>query len=233
MLDTVPGVATPYGMVYETEEPIVDFFDGVHLPLFLDRDFVFGIRLSKEEANEFLALPADKGEIDKALKRLGAEKPDDYKIVFDFEEAETDNSIGEIVNSDDSPDVYDLNRLAQSISSMSDEDYSKLVAVTDYMQIRATVEGVKDLAKISEELDCFTFAPGVSDVYELGAWLIKESGKFEYDPDLEDYYNYRGFGADTMQYEHGYFVEKGYVGNAYGVRFDELLGHNSGMGGMA
>lgn len=232
MLKTVPGTVTPYGTVYETGDPVVDFFDGVHIPAFLDQDFVYSLYLQKDGAREYLMLPVEKGAIDKALKRLGANDPSECTIKYDMCGTESSDRIDDIVFSGENADIYDVNRFASTVKDMSKEDYAKLAAVTEYMQTRSKVDGVKDLAAISDQLDSFTFAPGVTDEYELGRWLIKESDRYSYDPDLDDYYNYAGFGSDTMNYEKGFFVEAGYVGNTYGVRFDELLGHNLGMGGM-
>lgn len=232
MLETVPGTVTPYGTVYETGDPVVDFFDGVHIPAFLDQDFVYSLYLQKDGAREYLMLPVEKGAVDKALKRLGANDPSECTIKYDMCGTESSDLIDDIVFSDENADIYDVNRFASNAKDMCKEDYAKLAAVTEYMQTRSKVEGIKDLVEISEQLDSFTFAPGVTDEYELGRWLIKESDRYSYDPDLDDYYNYAGFGSDTMNYEKGFFVEAGYVGNTYGVRFDELLGHNSGMGGM-
>lgn len=232
MLKTVPGTVTPYGTVYETGDPVVDFFDGVHIPAFLDQDFVYSLYLQKDGAREYLMLPVEKGAIDKALKRLGANNPSECTIKYDMCGTESSDRIDDIVFSGENADIYDVNRFASNVKDMSKEDYAKLAAVTEYMQTRSKVDGVKDLAAISDQLDSFTFAPGVTDEYEFGKWLIQESDRYSYDPDLDDYYNYSGFGSDTMNYEKGFFVEAGYVGNTYGVRFDELLGHNLGMGGM-
>lgn len=232
MLDTVPGTATPYGTVYETGDPVVDFFDGVHIPAFIDQDFVYSLYLQKDGAKEYLMLPVARGAVDKALKRLGASDPHECTIKYDMCDSNSSERLDDIVFSDENADIYDVNRMCRSISKMSKEEYVKFAAVAEYMQTRSKVDGVKDLAAISEQLDSFTFAPGVTDEYELGRWLIQESDRYSYDPDLDDYYNYAGFGSDTKYYEIGFFVEAGYVGNTYGVRFDELLGHNSGMGGM-
>lgn len=80
---------------------------------------------------------------------------------------------------------------------------------------------------------CNQFGPGCDDEYDYGHYLIEDSGRYDYDENLADYYDYAGLGADTARMEHGLFICGDYVGIAEDSELNELLGLNGqGMGGM-
>lgn len=40
---------------------------------------------------------------------------------------------------------------------------------------------------------------------------IQESGRFEYDPNLDEFYDYEGYGLRHMEQESGMFTDRGYI----------------------
>ena len=53
--------------------------------------------------------------------------------------------------------------------------------------------------------------------------MIKESGHFEYDANLEGFYDYRRYGEEHVRAECGQFNECGYVAYHGTLTLDELM----------
>ena len=95
---------------------------------------------------------------------------------------------------------------------------------------------------MAENLDQFEFIPGVKNAREYGEYMIRESEHFEYDPNLEPYYDYEKYGADHTAWHGGSFNEFGYVAYLGTLSLDELMMEDPAeaeqaegmqMGGMA
>ena len=65
------------------------------------------------------------------------------------------------------------------------------------------------------------------------SYLIAESGDYNYDADLDNYYNYEAFGEDYLGEQAGRFTEHGYVGiNDWETVQHYLSSDAMEMGGM-
>ena len=64
--------------------------------------------------------------------------------------------------------------------------------------------------QLAENLDQFDFIPGIHTPEEYGRHMIRESGHFEYDENLEGFYDYRRYGEQHIRQEGGRFNECGY-----------------------
>ena len=129
--------------------------------------------------------------------------------------------------------IFDLNRLSAALILMSEDDENKFYRALDFVQHRMNIDTVGMLADIAQHNSDFVFGPGCDDEYDYGHYLIEDSGRYDYDENLADYYDYAGLGADTARMEHGLFICGDYVGIAEDSELNELLGLNGqGMGGM-
>lgn len=80
-----------------------------------------------------------------------------------------------------------------------------------------------EMENLVQQLDLFDFIPGISTPEEYGRHMIRESGHFAYDENLEDYYNFERYGADRIKQEHGKFCDNGYISYHGFVSMEELL----------
>ena len=80
-----------------------------------------------------------------------------------------------------------------------------------------------NIRQLAENLDQFDFAPNVHTPEELGKYMIQQSGHYEYDESLEDFYNYGDYGVKRMLQEDGVFVDRGYVSYHGTLTLDELM----------
>ena len=73
---------------------------------------------------------------------------------------------------------------------------------------------------------------------DYGRYMIVDSGHFEYDPNLDEYYDFEKYGREHIAQEEGQFNEYGYVSYHGILSIDELMMEepnpdmNMEMGGM-
>lgn len=227
------GYDTPYGKAFINESPEQTFFDGKHIPAYYDKpNMVFGVFLQANGAEEFLQLPEPNSAITKAMKRLGVSDASECTIQCDYINSVTDSLTTYLDNCADR-NIFDLNRLSAALILMSEDDENKFYRALDFVQHRMNIDTVEMLADIAQHNSDFVFGPGCDDEYDYGHYLIEDSGRYDYDENLADYYDYAGLGADTARMEHGLFICGDYVGIAEDSELNELLGLNGqGMGGM-
>ena len=65
--------------------------------------------------------------------------------------------------------------------------------------------------RFAESLDLFDFAPGAHTPQEYGKYTIQQSGHFDYDENLDAFYDYEKYGLQRMGEEDGMFTDRGYI----------------------
>ena len=87
------------------------------------------------------------------------------------------------------------------------DDMEKLGAVVMLAKPKSAAQ-IKNLA---ENLDLFDFAPGAHTPEEYGKYMIQQSGRFDYDENLDAFYDYEKYGTERMNAEDGMFTDRGYI----------------------
>ncbi len=116
----------------------------------------------------------------KAFARLGAPTPDDVELSWEdicIENEKWTERFKEIAAEEG---VYELNRLAVTVNS-ADMDLEKLWAVAEY----GKAEDAKQLSRLAENLDCFTFIMGASNYEEVGIYVTENNEDFSVNPSVE------------------------------------------------
>lgn len=116
-------------------------------------------------------------------------------------------------------DLPSLNRLCKAIEPLNKADTEKLNAVV----LLADTSGIAPLCQLAENLDQFDFVPGVQTPEEYGRYLIQQSGHFDYDANLDGFYNYCLYGEQRVREEGGQFNECGYVAYRGTMPLAELM----------
>ena len=99
-------------------------------------------------------------------------------------------------------DLPDLNRLCQAIEQMSKADREKLGALVQLTESPS----IKEVCRLAENLDQFGLIPGVFTPEEYGKYMIRESGHFAYDENLEEFYDFRSYGEKCMSEKETYDI---------------------------
>ena len=105
------------------------------------------------------------------------------------------------------------------MGKLSMDDRKKLGAVV----VMAEPEYAMQIRHLAENLDQFEFAPGVHTPTEYGKYMIQESGHFEYDPNLDEFYDYERYGLQRMEQQSGMFTDRGYISYHGTMSLEELM----------
>ena len=128
--------------------------------------------------------------------------------------------------------LSDLNELAAATDGLSKADMEKLGAVVMLAKPKSAAQ-IKNLA---ESLDLFDLAPGAHTPQEYGKYMIQQSGRFEYDENLDAFYDYEKYGTERMNEEDGMFTDRGYIAYKGYTSMEEMMNGSQSshmeMGGM-
>ncbi len=234
LIDSGAGVVTPYGVVYDNGMELEPLYFGGTFPSYLYDAHPMVLEASPlsglEDARNitFLNLPMTDKQLERALTRGGIEDMDQVYFNIDSIWVEKLDSVPDL----EQESLTALNEMCRAIAFHQHNDLLKLSAAITLAQPQSASQ-VKYLA---ENLDLFDFIPKVKTLEEYGRYMIRESGHFEYDDDLEGFYDYEGYARQRMSQEQGRFVEEGYISYQGAMRLEELMASSPEqgfqMGGM-
>ena len=217
-----PGYVTRYGVVYDNGMKLEQAYDRKHLPpIWIPENSILELKIRATDEDdpkkqEWVQLPTSQIKLERTMLRVGIAScgemqmlvsdsrfPDEVNCAVDFERES----------------LFELNRLCQICSSFKEQELVKLGAVCQMVK-PACAANIRQLA---ENLDQFDFAPNAHTPEELGRYMIQRSGHYEYDENLEDFYNYGDYGVKRMLQEDGVFVDRGYVSYHGTLPLEELM----------
>ena len=210
LIESGSGTVTPYGVVYDNGMKLEPVYDGRLFPCYYYEPNAITVAVtSKAEPEDtehitWLYLPMIQEEIDRALLRRGITDPADVRLRL--EDSQLPNEVDVLLDME-RENLSDLNALAQAADAIPSDDMKKLGAVVMLTEPKSAVQ-IKNLA---ESLDLFDFAPGAHTPQDYGKYMIRQSGHFEYDENLDAFYDYEKYGTERMNAEDGMFTDRGYV----------------------
>ena len=222
LIDSSAGKVTPYGVVYDNGMRLEQLYDGKHLPDYhYEPDLLTVALTSMQEPKNtenvtWLYLPAAKGQIERAMLRSGIQDPEE--MCFRFEGSSFPVEIDAALDFRQES-IYELNDLALAVSRLYMEAQKKLGVVVEM----AEPESASQIRRLAENLDQFEFVPEVRTPAEYGRYMIQESGHFEYDENLKDFYDYEKYGLQRMEQQPGMFADRGYVSYHGTMSLEELM----------
>ena len=235
LIESGSGTITPYGVVYDNGMKLEQVYDGRFFPCYYYEPNVITVAVtSKAEPEDtehitWLYLPMVQEEIDRALLRGGITDPADVRLRL--EDSQLPNEVDVLLDMEYET-LSDLNELAEATDGLSKADMEKLGAVVMLAEPKSAAQ-IKNLA---ESLDLFDFAPGAHSPAEYGKYMIQKSGRFDYDENLDAFYDYERYGTERMNEEDGMFTDRGYIAYKGFFRLEEVMSGSQSshmaMGGM-
>ena len=222
LIENGNGAVTPYGVVYDNGMKLEQVYDGRYFPCYYYEPNAITVAVtakSEPEDTEHIAwlfLPMVQEEIDRALRRTGITDPADIRLRL--ENTELPNEVDVLLDME-RENLADFNALAQAADALSTDNLKKLGAVVTMARPR-TAEQIKNLV---ENLDLFDFAPGAHTPAEYGKYMIQQSGRFEYDENLDEFYDYEKYGLQRMGEEDGMFTDRGYIAYKGDISLAEIM----------
>ena len=236
LIESGSGTITPYGVVYDNGMKLEPVYDGRFFPCYYYEPNAITVAVtSKAEPEDtkhitWLYLPMVQEEIDRALLRGGITDPSEIRL--SLEDSWLPHEVLDLLDMDH-VDISELNALVQALDEFSDMSIRKYAAAA-VMARPHTTEQAKHLV---ENLDLFDFAPSASTPEEYGKYMIQQSGRFEYDENLDAFYDYEKYGTERMNVEDGMFTDRGYIAYKGYTSMEEVMeGRHSNhmeMGGLS
>ena len=229
LIESGSGTITPYGVVYDNGMKLEQVYDGRVFPCYYYEPNVITVAVTAKSEPEdtehitWLFLPMVQEEIDRALLRGGITDSADVRLRLEVD----------VLLDMKYENLSDLNELAGATDGLSKADMEKLGAVVTLAEPKSAAQ-IKNLA---ESLDLFDFAPGTHTPEDYGKYMIRQSGRFEYDENLDAFYDYEKYGTERMNEEDGVFTDRGYIAYKGYTSMEEVMngGQSSHMvmGGLS
>ena len=229
------GTVTPYGVVYDNGMKLEQAYDGQFFPCYYyePRATMVAVTYKSEPEDTahitWLYLPMAQEEIDRALQRAGITEPADARLRL--EHSQLPDEVNVLLDME-YESLANLNALTQATNDFSMDDIKKLGAAVTLAKPQ-NAEQVKNLV---ENLDLFDFAPGAHSPAEYGKYMIQQSGQYEFDENLDEFYDYEGYALQRMDEENGMFSDRGYIAYKGYWDIEKIMNGSQGnsmeMGGM-
>ena len=216
------GTVTPYGVVYDNEMQLSQAYQGRNFPAYLYEDSLMAITLTPVHMDAddgevlWLYLPTSELQIERMLCRDGMESED-----FARSEIQMNNLPPAIQTACvlERESIFDLNAMCAVISKLTQADRLKLDAATSF----AKPESAAEIRRLVENLELFDFIPNVYTPEEYGRYMIQDSGRFDYDSNLDEFYDYGKYGRQCLEKNQGMFTEQGYISYHGTLSLEELM----------
>ena len=201
------GTVTPYGVVYDNGMQMLHLYQGGAFPDYDYNSAVLGVKMTSryepEREEAYFQLPMPARRVERFLQRAGL-IPDDSCLedAYDI----LPSAVADAIRMEEES-LESLNEMAEAISRLDRKELPKLAAAV----LLARAEGAGQIKALAENLADFDFVPDVKTPEEYGRYMIRESGRFEYDGELHEFYNYQKYGEQRIRREEGSFNAYGYI----------------------
>ena len=227
LIDGGNGTVTPYGVVYSDGIRLEQVYDGRFFPYCPYGPNVIAIALSSKSEPEdaehiaWLFLPMAQEEIDRAIQRVGIKDPAEIRLRL--KESRLPDEVNALLDMEPE-NLTELNTLAQMMAGRPGADINKLGAAVKMAQPQT----VKQINNLAASLELFDFVPDIDTPTEYGKYVIRQSGHFKYDENLDDFYDYEKYGLQRMNDESGMLTKYGYIVYNGGIDLEKVMAGSQG-----
>ena len=235
LIENGGGTITPYGVVYDNGMKLEQIYDGRFFPCYYYEPratMVAATPKSEPENTEhitWLYLPMAQEEIDRVLQRSGIANSADARLRL--EHSQLPDEVNVLLDMEHES-LADLNALAQATGTLSTDNIKKLGAAVTL----AKPQNAEQAKNLVENLDLFDFAPDAHSPAEYGKYMIQQSGHYEFDENLDEFYDYKSHAQQRLNDEDGMFTDRGYIAYKGYFSLEEIMEGGQGgsmeMGGM-
>ncbi len=168
------------------------------------------------ESGTWLLFPMEDCCFERAMLRAGINTVEDlrWKVVSSELPSKLD-----LLHITETEQLQDLNVLSAKYQMLDDIDRQKYAAVIHM----ASPSNLTEAINLIKQLELFDFIPGVSNAEEYGRHMIMESGHFNYDGELDEFYDFKKYGNWRISNEHGLFTSDGYINYHGFTSIEEVL----------
>jgi hypothetical protein len=212
---------TPYGILYRNGNEYEHIYDGSHFPRYEWQDNMGTLTLTKDVEQEYLYLPFEPTELNKAMERLGIKDFTGCTAELDSNafNDEMKNIIGSVIEPT-AETINKLNHFAKRVQSFGIKEMPFLNTLMNELQPQ-TEQALDALFDSAYEFELYR---GIYNAKDYGRYMICDSGHFEYDENLEEYIDFEGYGSQRLKNENGAFTSSGYIiYHGYNMELADML----------
>jgi hypothetical protein len=212
---------TPYGILYRNGNEYEHIYDGSHFPRYEWQDNMGTLTLTKDVEQEYLYLPFEPTELNKAMERLGITDFTGCTAELDSNafNDEMKNIIGSVIEPT-AETINKLNHFAKRVQSFGIKEMPFLNTLMNELQPQ-TEQALDALFDSAYEFELYR---GIYNAKDYGRYMICDSGHFEYDENLEEYIDFEGYGSQRLKNENGAFTSSGYIiYHGYNMELADML----------
>ena len=231
LLNSKRGIWTDYGLMFINDEvPWEEVYDGITFPEYLcGGPEESSVAICHGGRTEFVYPPCEQSSIEFALERLGADSLDDCHIQMSC--SRFGKPLSEVMDhilNDEGLEAF--NEVCHAAAKIPDRDLDKFTAAVLYANADTSCE----VCQIAESLELFEYAPGVRDANNLGAWWLENKLDCSLPYEIDEFFDYAGYGESIAENNDGEFVEGlGFVCMEEGYTLEDVLQDtDQGMGGL-
>ena len=154
----------------------------------------------------------------------------DMFTVGDSYLADSADEIADALNRYTANDENDMATYYNKDDGVSEKLTSAVWSVAEY----AEAEDAEQLVRLARNIGCFTFIEGATSYAEVGRFFTETEDRYILDLEMEDYFDYEGFGEYISDKFYGKFVCNGFIYNDTDTSLLDILYQDEPMtiGGM-
>lgn len=205
-------------LIYNPFDALEEVYDGHTFPEYYYNNSLLSLNAEYGGRTELLQLPDEALAIKKAIDRLGAPSAEDcsYTVTFhNFKGDEWLNRVQEIIAREG---IYEVNAMLKALDN-EEMDWGKLSAVVEL----AGVQKASNIAFLAEHLEEFSFIPEAKTEEDVGRYLVDNISEYRLNLEMEDYFDFSGFGKYFAEEHDGQLVSGGFVYFDSDRTLDEFL----------
>ena len=220
-------------LIYNPFEKLTEVYDGQTFPEYYYESTLASAEVGYNDRTELILLPGEELAIKKALARLGAPSDQDCEIKFSLQNGDGNAWEERIEGIIRSEGLYAANKMLHSLDT-GDMDWDKLTAAVEL----ADVKSAANIAAVAEHLEEFGFLPDAKNESDIGHFLVDNVDEYGMNIEMEEYFDFSGFGEYFAEEHDGQFVGGGFIYFDSDRTLDEFLeeleseGESMDMGGM-
>ena len=238
LLSSGKGTPTNCGLLFRNETIVFEeVYKGKGFPpYYYTGGEVMGVAIEKNGEQDYIYFPCEETEIERALKRIGAERMEECEKTVDFVAGgvEWEKCFDKLLQENDTESV---NAIAKAICRLGmradgiEESLYKLSAVAEYAGV-----GLEETGKVillAQQLDEFGYYREIGDDETLGRTL-KEQEFCDIPESMDKYMDYGGYARDFLEGNGGRYTKAGDAVYLKGeATLSEILGESDiKMGGI-
>lgn len=215
-------------LIYDPFDKLEEVYDGRTFPEYYDRNSLLSLIAEYEGRAELLQLPDEALAIKKAIDRLGALSAEACSFTPTLRRINNDSWLERIQGIIRKEGIYEANAMLKSLDTEG-MAWDKLSAIVEL----ADVHKAANISFLAEHIERFEFIPDAKTEEDVGHFLVDNVSEYHLNMEMEEYFDFSGFGEHIEEEYGGQFVDGGFVYyhsyDSMEELFDELEPEDEGI----